>query len=175
MIRMVVPVVAGFLLGIGSATAYVVTREEPKPLTAYLTSGDSITPAADSLAVPDSLPYPATDSVIVIDPLAPVVEALAPIVAPLPTAPAAEHPVAADSTAGAPGAPARRPLEQERVSRMFAAMKPQEAARVLEQLGDDEVRVLLSALSDRKAGAILSNLSPQRAAAISRPSLQTKE
>jgi hypothetical protein len=174
MIRIGVLVVVGFLLGIGSATAYVATREEPLPLTAYLV-GKTAPPLADSLAVPDSLAALALDTAAVVDSLPAAVAEF-----PLPLAVTAE-PVAVDTLAAepvpAPAEPARRPtpLEQERVTRMFASMKPQEAARVLEQLEDDEVRVLLSTLSDRKAGAILSSLSPQRAAAISRPSLQTRE
>jgi hypothetical protein len=180
MTRIVILVVSGFLLGIGSAAGYALLREEPVPLPEQLAAALGPEQAApDSVASPDPLATVAADTLDV--------TGSEPSAAALPNAPvAAEIPLPADSLATpaavaapaaelAPPAPAAAsPLETERVVRMFGTMKPQEAARVLEQMGDDEVRVLLGALSERKAGAILSSMPPQRAASISRPSLQNR-
>lgn len=56
----------------------------------------------------------------------------------------------------------------ERMSRIFAAMPPKEAAKVLEQLEDAEVHVIMSGLSEKQAAGVLQYLPPTRAAAISK-------
>jgi hypothetical protein len=56
----------------------------------------------------------------------------------------------------------------ERMAKIFGAMKPPDAAKVLQNLDDLEVRAILSFLSDRKAAEILGNFEPERAAALSR-------
>ena len=56
----------------------------------------------------------------------------------------------------------------ERLARIFGAMRPEEAARLLESLPDGEVRNVLLALSDRKAAAILANFKGERAKALAR-------
>jgi hypothetical protein len=172
MTRMVILVVVGFLLGIGSAAGYAVLREEPQPLPEQFAAAVASEQAADSTAVPDSLAAPRIDTTYAAAPEPPEAAELATALA----MPAQAETAEADSAAAAPAPPGPDavPLERERVARMFGAMKPQEAARVLEQMDDAEVRVLLGQLSERKAGAILSSLSPQRAASISRPSLQTR-
>ena len=57
--------------------------------------------------------------------------------------------------------------DEERLARIFAAMRPDQAARVLEQMTDAEIRLLLSHLRERQAAAIMSSISPERAAVIS--------
>lgn len=56
----------------------------------------------------------------------------------------------------------------ERLAKIFGAMKPKEAAAVLEQLNNAEVQSILQHISDRKAAAIISNFEPERAATLSR-------
>jgi hypothetical protein len=56
----------------------------------------------------------------------------------------------------------------ERLARIFAAMKPAEAARVLERLTDAEVRAILQHVADRKVAAILAHFDAVRAANLSR-------
>jgi hypothetical protein len=55
-----------------------------------------------------------------------------------------------------------------RLARIFAVMRPAEAARVLEQLDDREIRAILGHVGERKAAAILASFEPARAAAVSR-------
>lgn len=74
---------------------------------------------------------------------------------------------------GAPqGGPANPPSEpnpnHERLARIFAAMKPGEAASVLGQLGDTEIQGILMAMPARNAAPILAELDPARAASLSR-------
>lgn len=54
------------------------------------------------------------------------------------------------------------------LGRLLAAMKPEEAARILEPLSDVQVKKLLFALPDRKAAAILAKFKGERAAALAR-------
>jgi hypothetical protein len=56
----------------------------------------------------------------------------------------------------------------ERLARIFAAMKPADAAKVLERLSDAEVRSILKHVADRKAAAILGHFDAARAASLSR-------
>lgn len=55
-----------------------------------------------------------------------------------------------------------------RLARIFGAMKPEEAARLLEPLPEGDVRAVLFALSDRKAAAILANFKGERATVLAR-------
>jgi hypothetical protein len=60
------------------------------------------------------------------------------------------------------------PLPEPRLGRIFGAMQPREAARVLEQMDDGDIATILGMLNDRQAAAVLANLPPNRAAGISR-------
>src|SRR5690625_144074 len=55
-----------------------------------------------------------------------------------------------------------------RLARIFGAMKPADAASVLERLTDTEVRAIIKHIPDRKAAAILSHFEPERAAELTR-------
>ena len=55
-----------------------------------------------------------------------------------------------------------------RPSRIFGAMRPEEAARILQALDDRAALSVLLGLTDRKAAAILSNIKGERAAALAR-------
>lgn len=56
---------------------------------------------------------------------------------------------------------------------MFGAMQPKDAARVLEQMGDDDVRSILGSLSSKQQAAILGTFPTQRAATILQATLRT--
>lgn len=55
-----------------------------------------------------------------------------------------------------------------RLARVFSAMRPNDAARVLAELSDPEVEAILLRLGDRQAGQILSTFPAERAAVLSR-------
>ena len=55
-----------------------------------------------------------------------------------------------------------------KVSKIFAQMKPEDAAAVLEYLSDEEIEAILQPMSDRNAAPILEAFPPERAAALSR-------
>jgi len=55
-----------------------------------------------------------------------------------------------------------------KLSRLLAAMRPEEAARILEPLEDTQVKTVLFALPERKAAAILAKFKGDRAAALAR-------
>lgn len=61
---------------------------------------------------------------------------------------------------------------QRRIAKIFGAMDPKEAARVLSHMEDDDVRIILSKLSNRQQAAILALFPAERAAAITKESLR---
>jgi hypothetical protein len=64
--------------------------------------------------------------------------------------------------------PKARALAYKQLARIFSAMKPVEAAKVLGLLSDMEVEGILRAVGPRQAADFLTNLSKERAAALSR-------
>jgi hypothetical protein len=96
--------------------------------------------------------------------------------------PAATHTTAPDSAKpsaavvvapNAAGIAPRDGLVPVRIGRIFAAMPPRDAARVMEQMDDTDVRRILSALSEKQAAAILALMPAPRAAAISKATLKS--
>lgn len=94
-----------------------------------------------------------------------------------PDAVPAEDPALAQEGGAAPGSegegdvvPAAHvsPEGARRLAMMFRAMKPAEAARVLERLDADEIEAILAQMSERQAGTILSHFDPARAAEVTR-------
>lgn len=67
-----------------------------------------------------------------------------------------------------PDSLARAQLNYQRLARIFAAMKPEEAAPVLSQLNDAQLEGILLAMQGRNAAPILAEMDPERAASISR-------
>ena len=55
-----------------------------------------------------------------------------------------------------------------RLARIFGAMRPEDAARLLEPLDDASLRRILLALSDRKAAAILAKFKGERSVTLAR-------
>lgn len=53
-----------------------------------------------------------------------------------------------------------------RIARIYSAMEPQDAARILEQWSDEEVVQVLSAMKERDAARILNAMSVERAASV---------
>lgn len=160
----IVPVsVVAFLLGLGLTTGTVLGRHRIKPELVPAALADSLGLSNDSLAALARRDSAGGDS------LAPAAASL-PLPRPAIPAPAEEAtPVAAPASA-TPSAPAtdEPKLDRQKLAKMYAAMSPKEAARVLEQMDDPEVQAILGELRDRQAAAILSAMAPARAAAITR-------
>ena len=60
-----------------------------------------------------------------------------------------------------------------KVAKIFAAMPAKDAAKVLEQLGDNDIQSVLGGLNEKQAAAILQNFPTARAAAISKAALRS--
>lgn len=65
------------------------------------------------------------------------------------------------------------PLPEQRLAKIFAAMSPKDAAKVMDQMPDADVRQILALMSDRSAAAVLSQFSPTRAATITNGAAHT--
>ena len=64
-------------------------------------------------------------------------------------------------------------LPEQRLAKIFAAMSPKDAAKVMEQMPDTDVRSILSLMSDRSAAAVLTQFPPARAATITNGASKT--
>lgn len=99
-----------------------------------------------------------------------------------PSAPAGVTP---DSAAGTGASSAKTPVGAPRevlnvdgakkLSKIFGAMKPADAAAVLTQMTDDEIVVILRQMSERQAGPIVSAFPPTRAAELGSALLTARE
>lgn len=78
----------------------------------------------------------------------------------------------ADSTAAAAQArvEAMRIADEgaQKLSKIFGAMEPPDAAAVLQEMANEEIEMILKHMSDRRVAQILGEFEPTRAAALSR-------
>lgn len=175
--KIIVLSIVGLLIGMAGAVGIVLAREKEARASAAYLAADSAAAHADSVqadslvgagTLPDSL---VADSVSLL-------EGDSAGTATGAGSDSANVDVAVDVTerpGGQPDSATRVVLaasspanpDQQRLARIFAAMRPDQAARVLEQMTDPEVRLLLGQLRERQAAAIMASISPERAAVIS--------
>lgn len=75
----------------------------------------------------------------------------------------------------ADGKQAALPISVEgarKLAKIFSAMKPADAAKVLSKMSDDEVKAILLYMDARQAGQVVGSFEPTRAATLSRIVLQ---
>lgn len=166
--KLIIPVVAGLVLGLaGSTAAVALLGKEPATLNESLdealgASADSAGAHGEHAEVPvDSAALAHGDSL----------PADSAHLAVIPGEEATEH-GAEPGEHAAPAAVAVAPLagglEQSRLAKVFATMPARDAAKVFAHMDDSEVQIILGHLGNREAAAIMSNLTPERAAVISR-------
>jgi len=197
---MILPFAVAFGLSLGVSTGIVMMRA-PKAVTAKAIKGaahkDSThvtAPAAP--VVPASAPAPVAPAV---GTSTTTPGAATPVTtAPVATAPVANgvaskdsvHPTVTKDTAKIashsipvtpvqkPGVAATQPRRatdstaEKRLAKVFAAMQPRDAARVLAQMDDNDIQVILTSLSNKQQAAILGNFPVTRAATIARATLR---
>lgn len=62
-------------------------------------------------------------------------------------------------------------LRTGRIAKLFVAMSPREAAKVLQQMQDHDVLAILGALPERRGGEILALMAPERSASLAKAML----
>ena len=101
----------------------------------------------------------------------------APIVTPqkTPAKPAAAAAKAVAPVAATP-APADSVVEasERRLAKVFTAMEPKQAAKVLEHMEDADVQIILGYVGPRQAASIMAELKPERVATLSKRAMQAK-
>ena len=83
-----------------------------------------------------------------------------------------QKPAAAPTTP----APADSVVEasERRLAKVFTAMEPKQAAKVLQHMEDADVQVILGYVGPKQAASIMAELPPERVAALSKRSMQAK-
>jgi flagellar motility protein MotE (MotC chaperone) len=82
---------------------------------------------------------------------------------------------AAKSTAAAPQSSSVGDTASERrLSKVFTAMEPKQAAKVLEHMTDGDIHIILGYVGPRQAASIMAELPPERVAALSKLAMQGK-
>jgi flagellar motility protein MotE (MotC chaperone) len=79
---------------------------------------------------------------------------------------------ASPSVAAAPDSAVE--ASERRLAKVFTAMEPKQAAKVLEHMADADVQIILGYVGPRQAASILAELPPERVAALSKRSMQAK-
>lgn len=154
------------------------------PHGADSTKHDAAAPIGDSTATHGATPAPVADAAHA-PPAAPVPVTVPPpgkpgaTGAPMPTAPAkgasadpAATPVAAPTPPKDASPTAEAVGTEKKLAKIFAAMPPKEAAKVLQQMDDADVRVILGHLGPRQAASVLASFPPARAATLSQQQLK---
>lgn len=168
----------GLLLGLAAGTGWAVVTHEAPPL-----------PAVDSLAAHgETVPVAETDDHGVAEASPPAGVSADPRAEhdANPSIPPAQNgsldsdeavPAAMlpDAGAMASGADPQGDSGADQLARIFAAMQPRDAARVLSHLRDNEIRDVLTLMAPRQAAAVLSNMEPGRAAVLSRSVLERED
>jgi hypothetical protein len=63
---------------------------------------------------------------------------------------------------------------ERRLAKVFTAMEPKQAAKVLQHMQDVDVQIILGYVGPRQAASIMAELPPERVAALSKMAMQTK-
>jgi hypothetical protein len=173
--KVIILAVVGLLVGIGGGTGIAVVIRPA--VVADSTVADSSSVHNDTTAViaaapaGEHAPAAPTDSVVA-DSSAAVKDTThaAPVVDT-----ASHKPVAGPVLIEKPVSDSLHRAQVRRIGRIFAAMSPREASKVLQQLDDSDVTTIVASLTEKQAAAILQAFPPERAAAISRGSLRTAQ
>jgi hypothetical protein len=187
---LILPFVIAIVIGVGSASAVSVIKakktappavadsaklraaKDTSGLRVIDASGTAVVAAAPAGAARDSAKTAAGVVAATADTTKPAQQRGAATAASQPPAalhtavPGGREPVSAGAVGAAPPA-------QKRISRVFAAMAPRDAAKVLEQMNDADVSIILGNLTEKQTGAIMALLPAPRVAALSRGALRS--
>lgn len=65
-------------------------------------------------------------------------------------------------------------VSERRLAKVFTAMEPKQAAKVLQHMQDADVQIILGYVGPRQAASIMAELPPERVATLSKMAMQTK-
>ena len=172
--KLIVLAVIGLVIGIGGGTgAAIALRPATVPDS---TAADSSNAHGDTTAViaaapvGEHAPAPVVDSVAVDTATKKPAEHVT-----APAEPATHSPAPVPTLIEKPESDSLERAQVRRIGRIFAAMAPREASKVLQQLDDADVRVIIASLTEKQAAAILQAFPPERAAAISKSTLRAAQ
>lgn len=63
---------------------------------------------------------------------------------------------------------------EQRLAKVFTAMEPKQAAKVLQHMQDADVQIILGYVGPRQAASIMAELPPERVATLSKMAMQPK-
>lgn len=152
-----------FVVGTAAATGAKVMTTTPAAGSHRDSAGADSTRAADSTALRGT---PRTDTA--------AVASGQPVYAPADTMPrpvaaAGGHESAKSDARNAPATPIPADTGSERrLAKVFTAMEPQQAAKILHHMTDGDVQIILGYVGPRQAASIMSELPPERVAKLSK-------
>jgi len=73
-----------------------------------------------------------------------------------------------------PHADSAAQASEQRLAKVFTAMEPKQAAKVLQHMQDADVQIILGYVGPRQAASIMAELPPERVATLSKMAMQTK-
>ena len=73
-----------------------------------------------------------------------------------------------------PPADSATQASEQRLAKVFTAMEPKQAAKVLQHMQDADVQIILGYVGPRQAASIMAELPPERVATLSKMAMQTK-
>jgi hypothetical protein len=91
---------------------------------------------------------------------------------PKPTVKAA--PAKPQAPAPSPAADSAVQASEQRLAKVFTAMEPKQAAKVLQHMQDADVQIILGYVGPRQAASIMAELPPERVATLSKMAMQAK-
>jgi hypothetical protein len=83
-------------------------------------------------------------------------------------------PAKQQSPATPPPADSATQASEQRLAKVFTAMEPKQAAKVLQHMQDADVQIILGYVGPRQAASIMAELPPERVATLSKMAMQTK-
>jgi MgtE-like protein len=175
--------IASFVVAAAGSTGAKVMLTKPAPVAADSTKIGVDSTGTDSTAAP-SHEKPAaegehkgTAASAAAPKMAAVESTAAPTVTPAKGA-AKTTPAQKSSAPAAPAAPATTDsvveASERRLSKVFTAMEPKQAAKVLQHMEDADVQIILGYVGPRQAASIMAELPPERVATLSKRAMQAK-
>lgn len=168
-----------FVVASGASTGVKVMLTKPAPPKHAL--ADSTKEAVSPTESASPRPVASLDKAAGFSPSSTLVNTGIKPVAKVAAAPAAKAPAPRAAPAAASPAPTATPTvdsvaeaSERRLAKVFTAMEPKQAAKVLAHMDNNDVQIILGYVGPRQAASIMAELPAERVATLSKLAMQSK-